>query len=719
MFDETKPFPVFSGGKDKVLARKAFDVIGTNGFRTRVINTPDGGQIIHKSKGGFPEVFRAGSQSKNVNYRGYIADVYSSAIAKAIFLLGNLSQAWDRLLGFYSFGDYIVSMNFAGIKNNGSDVQVSDVFVNLPDYLLVYTGNMRVKLFHKTEPTGVPVVFPGSVGGYVPGTSDDNDTHVYYINENSVSHRVLREGEAVDIYTNAELSVGTAGYDADSESSVAVLLPDSQCSYVQTHTSDVGNVLQRTRYITLTKSWPYYQLGTYTSHNTQGFVYVPPTGGTPETQTLDGVWLNPYYADDKAFAVVCERTGGPYPASGLWAFSEYLEGSEVDDPQHSSSTQTNYTDSNGYSDSIPVGWFGTQLQAEVSVSTSATHVTENGSGRKNLTTPVFIAYTYYGSTTEPPSTYYKWGDVTGNSYPGAVVADACSGSSVKKTWGSSSVARCSVAGETVLHMNYSSSGEIFDWHGTNYKRSLHNTVFLDGTKCNFPDPSVNSYPAEWGMVKDVRILTSRDQQYAEGVDSQLTKTFVGESVDFILFDKPNNTYVFLKGAFFGSNGLSSVTLSVCVTHNGVTYENVLRQAASDSFSWLFNEEQVYQECSYWNPPNPFNGFAPAYCNQGLFKYGAYSESHETDHVRFLMALPLVLQNGNSENAPNNCFVAKAKNFKTILGFAALSLYQPFWEGFANEISNINFKDDQFVGWDKELHPDFATDINLRASLYRT
>ena len=730
--DDKFNLTTFDGAKDKTEARRVQDLINPMSIRTRVVDNADGSQSIHRMRGGWPEVITTypvadASADKATYIRGYISNIRSQTMN----VLGTVWAAiiekmgtWKKKEATTLFGPYTVS------KISESAESGKDIWVIKQGILNVFrTSAKKTKQLAGTT-DGVPlVVFPADQA-YVAGTTDADDPHIFLIDNAVVRHTTWRNNApTVEIYNSSELAAGSTGYPTGFVSGASIGLDTLTVGYAQTLFSNTGNVLHRARTITLKSAAPYYDLGTLVDHTTQGFFYIFPTGGV-NTTVSPGVWKNQVPTLDTYIWDEYVKTGGPYPAQGALALVGYRHADPVLRTDYSSTSTTTYTGSNGYSLTKPVGWFGAHLTVDASVSVEARHTTDTSSGQTGMMCPVDIAYGGYGSTTTPPVTTHQWFGpdfFSPTVAAGTLIGSASQGSSVGKDWRSSSHAVASVAGATLLEMIYVVTGYSTSITGFNYRANgLHP---FSGAAVNFADPNVNSYAAQWDAQVFCQTSATGDQYTPGYIMDQVaynqntgasTKTFSAETRDFILFDKINSRYVYLKGAFSGADSGSTVTLSIVISIDGVEFEQAIQSAASSSFSWLLPDEQVYQECRYWNPPSPFLGFTPPFCTQGGCRFVGYSEAHETGGSVFLWSIPLVLQqNPETDVAPSGGYVFNPRNFRAVLGLSSIALFAPFWSGLSNTIKIVNFADGSFTDWVKGVYPASANDSTTFSEVYRT
>lgn len=725
-------FTTFNGDKDKTEARKVQDLIDPLSIRTRVVDNADGSQSIHRMRGGWPTVTTSDVpvRSGDAQYeyvRGYISNIRSSTMdvlntvwAAIIEKIGT----WKKKKFTTLFGPYTVA------KTGEKPTSSRDIWAVKQSVLNVFRASAKKTKQLAGATDGVPLVLFPAEQNYVAGTTDADDPHIFLVDNSAIRHAAWRNNNpTVEIYNASELATGSTGYPTMFSAGSVIGLDENKVCFAQTFISNVGNVLTRARTLTLKSAAPYYDLGSLVDHTTQGFVYIFPSG-TPNTSSASGTWKNPVPPLDTYVWDEYVKTGGPYPATGTMALIGYRSAAGYAVyPERCLTTTVTYNGNNGYSYSKPVGWFGQDLSVEVLVSVTANHVQESSSGTYGMICPFDVAYAAYGSMTEPPAIKRKWIAVNNTAptiYAGTLMLIASHGSSLGKTWSSTSQVKAALLGVSLLEMNYTLSGYTTSITGIRYQ--ANNIHPVSGNTAAFAPPE-NPYAAQWDAQIFCQYGSTLDQYNPgyimdEVAYSQNTagtnRVFSGETRDYILFDKINERYAYLKGVFTGAESGSTVELSIVIGVGGSEYEQSMRSVSSSGFSWLFPDEQVWQECRYWNPPSPYSGFTPPFCNQGSCRFVAYSEKHETSGDVFLWSIPLVIQQDPAtETAPSLGYVFNPRNFRAVLGFSSITLFAPFWSGFTNTVNIINFADGQFTDWVSGVYPQASQDSTTFSEVYRT
>lgn len=724
----------FDGAKDKTESRKVQERIDPLSFSTRVVEHADGSQSVHRMRGGWPTVKTteaASVKDEETSYlRGYVSNIKSRTFATLgatwAYLIRRKNTVWGKYKAFSKFGLYSVA-NIAAFE--------PDVVVNRETTdgreLVIYRRNTSQKRKITGQNEGVPVILQGSATTpYVTGVTDTSDSHLFVAGQSYMAHTSWRENTPLsEVFNRNELASGTAGYPNVDESGVALAQGNdaSLLSYTSAYLSGAGDVLQRSMLLKLIYVPPYVDRLNYVDQFIQGTAYIFPSG-SPVSTPIPGQWLNPIAPVDSLICQVYQKTGGPYPASGTYSFVTWLEGEPAVDPDGSSAITYDYSGSNGYSWSVPVGWFGSELTADVSASTSATWHKEASSGIMRVVNPSTIAYGEYGSTNYAADVTYQWITGQDNTLPaGALTGEASSGSTDYRTWSSSSQASCAIDGMTILSMTYTRSGSSQSWTG---ETRLRKQVFpYQGSPVNFADPNGNAYAASWDAVLRCNTRGDADQYSSSsfldavptsGGSTSVSETFTAETRDYILFDRAAQRYVYLKGEFHGGDSSSRIALKIVVQYGDTLIEKTLRDVTKDSFSFMPYIEPVYQDVYFWNPPVPFTGFAPPFCIQGNCPYVAYSEAVDLGDPVFLMSLPLVIQmNDESPPAPAASYLFNPRNFKGLFGLATLPMATDFWSGFSNEVQVVNFADGQFTDWVGGVYEQANQDSSTYSEIYRT
>ena len=729
-WDDPFNLTTFGGKKDKTEARKVQDLIDPMSIRTRIVDNSDGTQSIHRMRGGWPtvttsEVLQAGNANSKY-IRGYIANVRSNTLD---VLAGTWSAiiekigTWKKNKFTDIFGPYTVA------KTGEAPTSSRDIWVVKQSVLNVFRASAKKTKQLTGVTSGVPLILFPADQNYVEGTTDADDPHIFMIDNSAIGHATWRNNTVVEAYNASELAAGSAGYPTLFSAGVAVGLTENKVCFAQTYVSNVGNVLTRARTLTLKSAAPYYDLGSLVDHTTQGFVYIFPSGA-PNTSSASGTWKNPVPPLDTYVWDEYVKTGGPYPATGSMSLVGYRSAAGYAVyPERCLTTTVVYNGNNGYSNTKPVGWFGQDLFVDILVNVSANHTQESSSGTYGMICPNDVAYAAYGSMTEPPAIKRQWIAVNNTAATisaGTLMLIASNGSSLGKTWSSTSQVSASLLGVPLLEMSYTLSGYTTSITGIRYQ--ANNIHPVSGVSTYFAPPE-NPYASQWDAQIFCQYGSTLDQYnpgyimdavaYSQNT-AGTSRVFSGETRDYILFDKTNDRYVYVKGLFTGAESGSTVELSIVIGIDGAEYVRPLRSAASSSFSWLFPDEQVWQECRYWNPPNPYSGFTPPFCNQGYCRFVAYSEKHEAENDAFLLSIPLVIQQDPTvEVAPSYGYVFNPRNFRAVLGFSSITLFAPFWSGFTNTVNFINFADGAYTNWVQGVYPESASDTTTYSEVYRT
>jgi len=744
--------PIYQGEKDRTGMRVVLDRIGVDSFKTAIRKTYNGeGEVTtrYRTKGGMPEavteITRIGDEDVNALKRGYISDLVNTTLItagrKVTRLLKRVSMVWSIAGSPMVAGPYKVAKVPAGAK----DIAVTKDNGNV--YVVATDGTVALWKLDDTlgDADSVPVIIPAvDIGGSVsprlklrypkPAATND-DWHYVGVGALSLKYRAgFATGPASEVYDTAELFAGTDGYPvSDRAGPVIIQASGVDVGYNVLHISTIGNMLQRGRRVRLSRHVPHATLDDYTSESIQGFIYTYPAG-TPSTTTLPGTWLNAIDPIDTVIAPMYQKVGNPLGASpnATFQFAGYLTGSPQTETVASSATRTTYSGSDGYSISKALGWFGAPLTASITVSVTDNYTYEDSTGRSQLVAPTTVADAQSGSIYYPPSWSHQWGPPVnyGTLPAGTAFAPACAtGTIIKHVWNTHTVASCVVDGVEICHIDFANSMDRKEWSGTQMKLKP-GPYALDGVATNLINPNNNPYYAAYNalnwcclsMVLDnINPVDVFTMEPTTGNQQTSSWTFNATTIDYILFDREADTFVYLKGVIAASNAGSAVTLSLVVKKNGAIYEQAIRSYTSGTYLFSIPLDNGFMESEYFSAPTPFAGFAPPFCSQGQFPYGAYSEPHEGVDDTFLMSLPLVLQRPvlTPPTVPATGWYFEPRLFNGLLGYGSLGLQLDFWNPIDNQIQVINFADGVFRDWVTEVHGAAATaPANTFSKVYR-
>lgn len=733
---DQKNLTVFSGVKDRSEARRVHDVIEVGSVRTR-LDVRDGERTtVYRTRGGFPEAFDltfepGQNQSKREVNRGYVSSLINSEIIasgkKIARIIKKLAGVWKGVDVPERFGPYSVCRFPEGDR----DVVVSDDkgYIHV---LSTFAGNVVTRKLTELFGglTAYPYVMPSLSGGVVDDnpkarymtTPGDNNAswHVFAFQRYGIDHVSAWDAIKGTLYDADELFAGTTGFVLSEAAGVAVEQVDHSkinVGFNALHIAATGSMLQRGRFAEIGRSAPHVALGGYIDEDIQGFIYTFPYG-TPNTQSLPGEWLNPINTITTVIAPFYAKVGNPLDQApnAVYQFHSFLHGAPQVEQVASSATRTTWTGGDSLSYSKNLGWFGVPLSAEITVGLSADHLYEDSTGRSQLVTPTTIANAQSGSTYFPPSWTHQWGPPVnyGTLPAGEAYSPACAtGTTIRKQWNTTTTASCMVGGVQICSIYYHHTGAYREWSGT--QMVLKNGPYaIDGVAASLVNPSDNTYYNEynsilWGclsMVLDnINPVSITTYEPISGSQQSASWSFITSTIDYILFDKPNETYVYLKSEINATESFSTITLKLVVSKNGIETEKVIKQYASSVYLFSIPTEPGYSDCDYFPAPTPFAGFCPPFCIQGAFPYGAYSETGEMGSSVFLMSLPLTLQKPAlvKPDPPYGGFVFVPRLFYGMLAYASASLREDFWNGFDNTLVVHNFSDGVFVEWPDTAH----------------
>lgn len=706
--------PVFKGEKDKHQARSMIDRLGgPEGFKTSYQTNLDGSITRLQLKGGMPpQVFRTSTVQSSSYIRGYISNIRSEALRLAgkrvSFLLKRIESLWTRAEDAPTFGSYIVSVTSSSNP---------DLWAMVSGVLHIFTGR-SVKKRPGLAVSGIPlVVSPDSLRPYADGWGAFvlDDSSIFYGAGDSSS-------PAQQTYDNSELSLGTEGFMGKSSvAGVSYQVTPAVAAFNQAHTSISGSVLQRSRRMVLSAYSPYAVKDEWIETLLQGFVYIYPSG-TLDTNVSDGVWYNPAPALDQACCDMYATTGTLGDMYGTYAKVGKLIGIMTDDAATCSTTVTTFNGSDGYTNEIVVGNFPSPVTATISVSVKQDIFYTDGRGQRRPALPIDIPYWGYGSATLPPIYSHKWMFYDDWSIATQPVAPAgtlygpwVDGVSTRKDWKSVSTSTATLNGVLLGFLSLHISGNEFTWSGT---RALGSTDFpYDGLACGLATPNHNDNASAWNAV-----ILCRDAEKTLVQDSASERTdtyaFKAETRDYILYDMVNGTYVWVEGVFSGAPGNSQVELYVAVSYKGREYKKLIYSIGGDGVR--FPTEKGPMGDPFHIPASMFVGFAPPFCCQGAFPYGAYSEDVESEDSVVLLSLPLSMQLRDTDDMVQNAYNFTPTLFSGVLhSYIGLGTILAVESDLRGVVSQINFADGTFTDWVAGAYTDAALDVTTFSEIYRT
>lgn len=713
--------PVFSGGKDRSQARGMLDHIGgPGGFKTAYQTNPDGSTTVVQTKGVMPpqvRTERSGATAANTYLRGYIADmqsVNSTALSKVVAaILEKLAGVWRKKKLTSVFGKYVVSPLSSAPAAN-------DVWV-LKDGALRIFGKNNVTSRAGIACEGVPLI----------ATTDtlapyDNGASLFVLSNSGICRAPIQGiSVATQVYSADELDVGTEGYlGGGAVAGVSYTHDPLAVSFTRIHISAVGSILQRSRRVALTNSPPYAIKGEYVSNLIQGYVYLAPVGNS-SSSTQTGEWLNPVPDGNHAICEVYAKEGSaPY---GTLVAKGYLFGEIVDNPSNTATIST-WEGSNHLDNSVALGWIGAPITLDYTMSVTASHRRESSSGSRWNEVPFLIADPRAGSTSYPPSYTHQWrsfSDAISSTPAGALLSMVCSGWSTKNTWESQTQSIGSVNGVEMCSITYKSQGMDLSRSGTRFFN--RDTFMFDGAGTGITSIKDNPYADEYNAV--LKCSTAVPAEYTTTARSESFSDYSREETwtlscttrDYILFDQQEKTHVYLLGEFSGGKTSASVSLSIVVEINGVTFTTLIHEYETTESGFLVYTETAHNECSFHPPVVPFTGFAPPFCCQGEFRYGAYSEASESGESVFLMSLPLSIKMRDDwPDPPVGAFLFDPTMFKGVFGsYGGLGVSLGFWSDFSATVTHVNFADGVFTNWVSGVFAEAQTDEDIFAEVYRT
>lgn len=713
-------FPVRTGiAQGKAKERLMLDAVGgADNFRTRVLDNHDGSTTLLRTKNGMPQ-FSTEKRAMLAGYlRGYVADIKSELLTMrgkaASFFINRSSGAWEKAGNAVVFGKYTVSP-VASVT--------PDLWVLYGEKLRIFTNKAMLSRANVSV-SGVPLIIQYS--DTVPYSTGSD---VFILNSSGIYHTTITGTSAPsEIYSAAELDANTEGYIGGGDTA-GVAYSHSPCvvGFNKLHISAVGGMLQRSRTVALHGAIaPYATVGDYTSVLIPGFVYVAPEGAVT-TRIDNGVWENPIPDGDLAMFELYARVGTP--PMGVYSFVGYLRGDIVDDPSSATQTET-WIGDGGHSGGGFIGWFGTPVTLSYSVTVHAEHTRKSSNGNRWNKVLEPIAAANAGSVSDPP--WYKY---RGRSFieaphtieAGTLLARTCTGSSLRNDWSSQSEAVGKLNDVEVCRIVYESSGYNLTRFGSQFYN--HGSTALDGLPAGLVAPKDNPYADEYNAVltcsklMPTGVTTSAREVSFNQYESQSDWSLSCKTRDYILFDAHAGAAVYLEGEFVGGKSSAEVVLSIVVCFKDVTKKKELRRYATTSSGFLAYVENVYEHevCTFHPPPIPFAGFAPPFCCQGDFRFGAYSEPSDTGDPVFLMSIPLAIKMRDDwPDPPPWAYGFDPRMFKGVFGnYGGIGISIGFWTDFSAKVNIINFVDGDFVDWIDGVCPPEALNDTTFSEVYRT
>lgn len=734
--DDKPALTVFDGVKDRQQARVVQALLDPMSIRVRVVKNADGSETRHKMRGGFPEAVTdpiASGEQSNEYVRGYVSNIKSDALALIAAtwsaIIKRVSAVWKKRKLTKKFGGYVVAPMSA---------PTPDIWVNYKPA----SGPEELRMFRKNGVSKLPLVAgtTGSVDGlpllyiqdhatpYMGSTAPNADWHVFLLDRDQVSHKTGTGSDLLEaVYTTDELVDLTEGYPEQIDAGVSYKHGKPlQVGYNRLHISAVGSMLQRSRLLELNPTPPYVTLSTYASNLVPGVLYLYPAGGTT-SDTETGLWKNPVPDGDAAICEMYRKVGSPPDIYGAYSFVGLLRGDYVDSLD-SYTTTTEFSGSNGHTANHYVGWFGKPVSIDIAMSVSAFHKRESSAGNRQNECPVLIADSRFGSESEPPAWTHQWrslSEATGNTEIGDRLTMTCTGSSEKLDWGSTSTSVGMLGDIELCRIEYQNSGWEKTLTGTQFFAQVGQA--LDGVEVGLT-PLSNPYNAAYNavLVCNIEILPdgvtswTRPESFYEHTNYAAWSIYA-KTRDYLLFDPENDAYVYLVGEFSGGENNCIITLDLVVDYRGHTYAKRLREFASSAAGFLVDTESINAQLDFHPPPVPFTGFAPPFCCQGEFKFGAYAEVADTDEPVFLLSLPLAIKmRDDSPEPPAGSYLFDPMTFKGVFGrYAGIVAANGFWDGFSSERNIINFADGQFTDWVSAVYPSSLSDVSTYSEVYRT
>lgn len=734
-FTDKKPvaLTVFDGEKDKSVARQMSFGVDLSGIRKKYLTNADGTTSRLSTRGGFPEIVTTAitkaPTEENVVSRGYVARINRLVLSGWVsvwygvikrVLVGATPQ-WLKQKKTDQHGPYAVVNHWtAGQK--------------FPDVMAMYkeSDDARTKLCINAKPSAyenadglggqsIPVVLQNA--GYpATGANDADDFHLFGVGETTLTHLAGRaySGSPSTIYLADELDVGTEAYPKAYFAGVDICRSSGFANYNHWHASVIGALALRFRSVQLAATAPYFVSNAYTNINLPATVYVFPTGSL--VTTPNNTWANPVPPNDLGIMEMYSKVGDPTTGYGTYQQEGYYQGNLAE----ADVSGNDYTlhGVGSYSATIPGGYFGNSLlEFDVDLSAVADIAWRDSIGHYALTNPDGIAASNQNDS--PPSYSYQFRSFY-ESFTTVAAGTALGGyvsssDSITQSWTSQSVMRASstITGDVFFAQVMLSGG----YDVLNTMNSENWNVFMfQGAACGLATPSVPYY----SMINAIKVLSSRDDSHpgdfrnrtytVEETPVHSTHSLVGTTKDYILFDRENDTYIFIEGTFSGTKDAPfDVLAEFVVKRGGAEIRTELFHFVGGGI--LIPTELVYDmgyaTARYFAPIMPPRVFAPPYCAQGAFKYAAYSEAPDAAPTGFIpaytsgvfiLSIPLALmRSGSTITPPSNAFVFTPINFYSFVGsFGGIASSEGVQDLAEGKIFYIHCADGVFRDWPVEV-----------------
>ena len=721
--------PVYNCEKEKSEVRTMIDNMGgPGGFKTRIRTMADGSEITVQLKGDMPpQVSKTEPESQphsdETIKRGYIARIKSKTITRlgvsverfikrAVSLWKDDGKAKD-------FNRYVVS---------GAAVEKPEVWVCLDDKVKLYSDK-----FIRTLSVDALGAFPIPYKDPMYPNSYSGDWGVLLVTSSGVKRKSANSLDVPELYNSSELEPNWASLATPYTSGVCFAEGRDGVGYNRLFVSMAGQMLQSYRRLKLDSGT--VALSNSGQMSVPGKVYLFPRGDS--TPNHKSGWDHPISGGTKfAFTM--------YVYNVAYDGSRYLVGTI--DPAGKMTTdkqialgdieEVNFSGNDSFSASGAIGWFGEETVLSVAMSIQQTSKTTSEQGFLWNTSPV-SAYPRSWTPSSPPfdRQYMLY---AGGGYPmhvpellepGSRWSLSSAGVSSYAGFSSTSTASAVLNGAALCSINVSINGEATAYSGY---RMLDDMTYPSATSeaSNLIDTwNTSSDPIGVAMATANLILGWPVAGEREDVGGEETtpRTFSATMVtrDYILYDPPNKTYIYLEGSF-GSSGLlsqesgsSHITLELVIERNDSKYRKPIAELGGGAFAIYYEDGQT--GFPYHPLPVPYTGFAPKYCTQGDFPYAAYSEKNEVGHGVFLLSMPFHLVTSEDEKElvdgvlnflPRHfMFVMKGYGnvFDVIRWVAALKT-DPVY---------IHFADGEFHNWVADVYPNAVNDKATFSEVYRT
>ena len=698
--------PIFNGGKDRSLARKMLDRMGgPQGFTTSQQTLPDGSVVTVQTKGTMPPqvTFTRRTPSAVAKLlRGYVAEFTTSASTVLSFLL--FRHPLGKNVSTTKYGGYSV----AATPSESPNV----IFCNSGDVIL-YSGSEDdaseariqgvgisncVPLFRRSPSTQEDPIGPGW-GAFLMSSAG-----VQSVTKGSMQTDDLysAEGDSFDSgwapISAVEMHAGVV-YGGD----------QNQGALNRLYVSLAGVVMQRTRRFGLSNNAPFFSLGDWSECQITQPALVP--SGSPTIETVVGWDADEPAYDQDIFYTVVKSNQVPETYYGTYALANIYQTGPLN-YANTTTERRRFSQLFPWSTSQVVGWYAGDVSVSITMSTGHNYRRDSSNGTARMTSPVNICASETSRLSPPPTGIAAAYPGFNGEWKGLSVGEtygiAFNGNAQTTEWNSPTECSASIESRTLCRISVD-----IRQHSTSFqaacKQSERGYMTLVGLQCAYVQ---NGGLPAWDAIEyaanfDPQYQYPDTQWVEQNTTGDVTFTASMTTRDFILYDRAANTYVYLRGDFSSSGlldasqGASTVSLSLVIEHNGESSEKLIYSHTGGPFI-------IYTETSslglvYHPAPPPFDGFAPIFCCQGNFPYGAYSEASDTGDNTILVSMGLQIMLNDEDDPQGGAFTISPPHFKKIVSqYMNIASKADITSFMHNRVHEMNFSDGEFTGWANEI-----------------